>query len=373
MESDITIPELAKTRDELRELGVKYHNLLETITIGVFSLGPAPDFPLMSANRKLLQMLGYDCADQLTGRSMRDLFSHLHDWDRFYGNLVTHGEVSGTEVLLKHRNGLDIFVAMNGRAHRSPDTVVVQVEGFAEDVTEHKVLEAEMLYHESELNRYASALTHANNKLNLLSNITRHDILNQLNAFGMFLDMMKLHISDEKILGYIAKEEKISETIRTQILFTRDYQDIGVVSPRWYDVKKTILSATSPLPLSPDSLAIDFDNLYIFADPLLEKVFYNLVENGIRHGEGLTRITFSSTPPDKDGITLICENDGVGIPLQYKEAIFNRQHFKHTGFGLFLSREILAISGLSICETGEPVKGVRFEIAVPNGSFRIDT
>jgi len=38
--------------------------------------------------------------------------------------------------------------------------------------------------------------------------------------------------------------------------------------------------------------------------------------------------------------------------------------------GLFLSREILAITGISISENGEPGKGARFEIRVPPGKFR---
>jgi signal transduction histidine kinase len=44
---------------------------------------------------------------------------------------------------------------------------------------------------------------------------------------------------------------------------------------------------------------------------------------------------------------------------------------KQTGLGLFFTREVLAITGLSITETGTPGKGARFEIAVPKGEYRI--
>jgi hypothetical protein len=37
---------------------------------------------------------------------------------------------------------------------------------------------------------------------------------------------------------------------------------------------------------------------------------------------------------------------------------------------MFLIREILSITGLTIRETGIPEKGVRFEIRVPEGSYR---
>jgi signal transduction histidine kinase len=137
-------------------------------------------------------------------------------------------------------------------------------------------------------------------------------------------------------------------------------------------VKKTIETSTASLALTPGTLLVNIDNLSIYADPLLEKVFFNLVENALRHGNGLTWIVFSSLP-NEESLTLICEDNGGGVPEKFKDAIFNRQYFKNTGFGLFLSREILGITGISIHETGEPGKGARFEITVPAGYFLIES
>jgi len=96
---------------------------------------------------------------------------------------------------------------------------------------------------------------------------------------------------------------------------------------------------------------------------------YNLLENALRHGGNLTRIRFHAEYAGNNAL-LICEDDGCGVPEQYKEAIFLRKHFRHTGFGLFLSRDILTITGLSIRETGEPGHGARFEIECSPGYFR---
>ena len=63
-------------------------------------------------------------------------------------------------------------------------------------------------------------------------------------------------------------------------------------------------------------------------------------------------------------------DDGAGISPDDKLHLFERGFGKHTGLGLFLSREILAITGISISETGIPGEGARFEIAVPEGTFR---
>jgi Signal transduction histidine kinase len=53
-----------------------------------------------------------------------------------------------------------------------------------------------------------------------------------------------------------------------------------------------------------------------------------------------------------------------------KELIFEREYGKLIGYGLFVSREILSITDITIRETGEPDKGVRFEIFIPEGRSR---
>jgi len=77
-----------------------------------------------------------------------------------------------------------------------------------------------------------------------------------------------------------------------------------------------------------------------------------------------------STRKDGDRLVILVEDDGAGIADDEKERIFERGYGKNTGLGLFLAREILAITGISISETGVPGKGARFEITVPEGRWR---
>jgi signal transduction histidine kinase len=107
----------------------------------------------------------------------------------------------------------------------------------------------------------------------------------------------------------------------------------------------------------------------VYADPLLEKVFYNLIENSLRHGERVTEIEIH-TEPAGNGIDIIITDNGTGIPADAKERIFRREYFKHTGFGLFLTRDILAITDLTITETGTFGTGARFVIHAPKGTYR---
>jgi signal transduction histidine kinase len=70
---------------------------------------------------------------------------------------------------------------------------------------------------------------------------------------------------------------------------------------------------------------------------------------------------------------MVCEDNGGGIDRETKKHLFKRGYGKNTGFGLFLIREILSITGITIDENGESGRSARFEIVVPNGAYRFVT
>ena len=72
-----------------------------------------------------------------------------------------------------------------------------------------------------------------------------------------------------------------------------------------------------------------------------------------------------------EGLSVVFADNGVGITAEDRSHLFERGFGKHTGLGLFLSREILAITGITITENGEPGAGARFEMTVPEGIYRV--
>jgi signal transduction histidine kinase len=219
------------------------------------------------------------------------------------------------------------------------------------------------------LSESENSLKQVNDKLNLMNRITRHDILNQLTGIVGYLDLMKQASPDPRMQEYAEIVLRSATNIQDQILFTKEYQDIGSQAPRWFDLAGVIMSAAEKLTLAPITLAVTMEPVEIYADPLLEKVFYTLLENGIRHGETITQIRFSCREAGT-GLVITYEDNGPGVPAAYKEDIFDQKYFKHTGYGLYLSRTILGITGITITENGEPGKGARFEITVPKGAWR---
>ncbi|MEN6442132.1 MAG: PAS domain S-box protein, partial [Methanoregula sp.] len=213
------------------------------------------------------------------------------------------------------------------------------------------------------------AITLANKKLNLMYDITRHDILNKIAILFGLVDMTKASTSPDEREQFLNEIRNASDAIYRQIALTRNYQEVGVKSPQWNSVKEVIGRVVANFSGTGVEFKSDIENLEVYADPLIEKVIYNLVDNAIRYGKTITTISFSARPLE-NGIELICEDDGIGIDAGIKEKIFERGFGSNTGLGLFLAREILMITGITIRETGEPGKGARFVMFLPKGTYR---
>lgn len=222
----------------------------------------------------------------------------------------------------------------------------------------------------TEYTRTLQALLQANRKLNLLSGITRHDINNQLTSLISSIELVKQRAAECSLEEIIRREELAAESIRQLIAFTQEYQDIGGQTPRWQNLGGIIKRVGEVIPIRKVSISADVDAIEVFCDPLLEKVIFTLVDNALRHGRTVTDIWFSHQFTDT-GVVISCQDNGVGIPYNEKERIFERGVGSNTGYGLFLAREILGITGLSIRETGIPGEGARFEIIVPADQYRV--
>lgn len=222
----------------------------------------------------------------------------------------------------------------------------------------------------TEVVQLTDSLLQANNKLHLLSSITRHDILNQVQALFFVQELMKQEIKpDNSFFSLLEMLEKAVDTIYHQILFTKDYQDLGVHASEWVRVESIINKVKQNKTFSSLAIVVNTGDLEIFVDPMFSKVCYNLFENALRHGEHVTQITIYFHKKENNGV-IIFEDNGIGIPKAEKERIFEKGVGKNTGFGLFLTKEILSITGISIRETGKEGDGARFELVIPSHGFR---
>jgi PAS domain S-box-containing protein len=206
-----------------------------------------------------------------------------------------------------------------------------------------------------------------NKKLNLISRITNHDVNNHLTAIRCCIDVLKEGGPHGSCLRSLEMIQGMVEKISSELRNAKIYQDIGINSPEWVSLGSVFDELA---PLYPELHFINrINSLRIRIDPMFKMAMHNLIDNTIRHGKTAKKVVLFWQEEDDGSLSIIYQDDGVGIEDSVKELIFDQGFGNNTGLGLFLIREILSMTGMAISEEGEPGKGARFRIIVPLGSY----
>ncbi len=341
--------------EALRQSEEKFRSFVENANDIVYDLTPDGVFTYVSPNWTAI--LGHS-AEEVIGKNFSQ-FVHPDDVERCniaLISIVTTGvRQGGIEYRIRHRDGSWRWHISNSALIRDATGAVKSVIGIGRDVTEQR--------------RLSEALKQANRQLSLLSGITRHDILNKISVITGLLVLVREMATSQEAESYLGKISESINTIRAQIEFTRVYEDLGTHEPQWQSLDDILRNLQVPEPITLTSVT---KGALILADPMLEKVFFNLLDDSVSHGINVHSIRVS-VEPGEDTLSITWTDDGGGIPAEEKPKIFDRGYGTHTGFGLFLSREILMITGITIEENGVPGEGAQFEITVPKGMWRIDS
>ena len=108
----------------------------------------------------------------------------------------------------------------------------------------------------------------------------------------------------------------------------------------------------------------NIEGVEVLADPMLEKVFHNLMDNSIRHGKAtVVKINLKN---DDDVLTIEFEDNGKGLTDIERQRILAG----NTGHGLDLVKGILGITGISLSEEGRQGDGAKFLMNIPVGCYR---
>lgn len=312
---------------------------------------------ILDMNKTALNIFGLDLED-LKGRYLSEWASENDRTDlpeklRDAIGVASRGVSVKSEISIPDRDGFLRNIEFSLRAVRNEAGMVEYMIPEGIDITRRK--------------RAESALLQANHKLILLNGITRHDILNKITPVLGYLEMTRTLYSSPEIDEVIGKMESQVLDIEKLIRFTKLYDELGAVEPVWQNLRSIFDSLRIP---SGISLKTDIPEIEIYADPMLEKVFSNLLDNSIRHGKKVTKIevSCSRTP---EGTSIFWKDNGAGIPDELREKIFMRGFGNNSGLGMFLSREILSISDMEIRECGKEGQGAVFEIIVPPGGCRL--
>ncbi len=355
---NIDITERKAVQDALITSEEKFRGIFDNINDGlqIHEIGPdGKPGKFIEANNVACQMLQYT-RDELMVLGPLDFATEYHSKplnEIFKENMTTGHAIFETGH--RRKDGTIIPVEINTHVvNLMGKRVIVAV---VRDITERKAAQ--------------DALMRVNQKLNVISQLTRKDLANQIFVLNSYLELAKHQLAgQDHIIETVQKGVRAIQSIHETIEYSKDYQDMGSKPPAWQNVKMALLFGLSHISIGKIQHSFETEYLEIFADPLLEKVCQRLFENAVKHGEHVTRIRVWYTVT-KEGAVIFFEDDGIGISEDRKKQIFLRSEGARVSVrSLIFVREILDITGITIKETGEPGKGARFEMVVPKGMWR---
>jgi len=332
---------------------------VQSTNLGIWNYNPETDS---------LKMEG--CFGRITGYSPEEIPDSFDAWTMLvhpsdlsslrhalYEHLGGRSDIFRQDIRIRHKDGYWIWGNMLGRVTMCNDQGhPCCMTGIFRDISETRL--------------YDKALREANKKLNVLSGVIRHDVLNQITGVRVYLDLLEEQLpEDPDAHEYLRQIKIITEKIQRQVAFSRAFQDLGVRPPGWQHIETIVQRAKRDVSLGSLKENVSTGSLEIFADPLLVKVFGIFFSNVIQHAAGATEVNISFSEVGDHGV-LVFRDNGSGIPDNLKTCLFDWGFGKDSGNGLFIAREILGITCLSIMETGREGEGARFEIFLPPKSFR---
>jgi PAS domain S-box-containing protein len=310
-------------------------------------------------NRAAEQLYGWQEAEVL-GRNIVDVTPAETSKEQAMNimNRLIEGEHWSGEFIAKRRDGT-IFAAIVTNSPITDDKgEVIGIIGVSTDITEQKWIQE--IFDDA-----IGKVVELNEKLRVVEGLTRHDIRNKLSALNGRLYLLKKRFGDNPEAQQHLKEmESVSQQMLRIIEFEKIYVQVGAEELSYIDVERHLNEATFLFSdLKGATLVNECQGLTVLADSLLRQLFYNLIDNTLKYGKKTRRIRVHYKE-EKNQLKLIYEDDGVGIPSDVKNNLFQEGYGTGTGYGLYLIKRICEAYGWAIEETGKEGQGAQFTMIV---------
>jgi PAS domain S-box-containing protein len=232
--------------------------------------------------------------------------------------------------------------------------------GVITDITDRK--KAEETLRKSKIN-----LQMMNEKLRVVGGLSRHDVRNKLSIIIGNAYLLKVNTDQPEALDKIDKINNSIKEINKILEFTKIYEQLGVEELSLIDVGKSLDEVKTLFPDSKIEIINNCRGLMVLADSLIKQLFYNLIDNTIKHGRKATTINVYYEHKDPNELELIFEDNGIGISTENKKQLYKAGFStgSSTGYGLYLTKKMIDIYGWKIQESGESEKGAKFIISIP--------
>jgi len=344
---------------------------MDEAPIGITMTDPGQeDNPVVYANAEFERLTGYTEAEVL-GRNCRFMQGEATDPDAV--DRLREGIVAEEPVTVELRNYRKDGTPFWNRVTVAPITdgrgTVENFVGFQEDVTERKT--------------YEQRLEAQRDDLDLLNQVLRHDIRNDLQLILAYAEMLDAHVDDEGE-EYL---RALGESAITAVELTTTARDIAETMLQT-DADREPVSLTDALAAQIDDVRSSFEDatvrlvepvpdVSVLANDMLESVFRNLLKNAIQHNETDAPTVTVSVTVEGDAVVVEVADDGPGVPDARKVDIFGKGEkgldSDGTGIGLYLVNTLVEQYGGNVWvedgDAGGAVFGIELE-TYPAGTER---
>jgi PAS domain S-box-containing protein len=306
------------------------------------------------------QAIGQDVVEVLAGSNTRDDLESIAKW-------LNAQEAITTEYLAQRKDGSLVPILVNRSSVYDDKGVCLGSALSATDITEQKIIEKDMTVALEYLSANIDKIEELNEKLKVVGSLTRHDVRNKLSSVTGYTYILKKRHYD--LTDLVEGLDKMSQAVTDSMKIfeiASTYEQVGMEALVDVDVGKAVDGAVEMFPGLPFKVVNDCHGLIVHADSLLRQLLFNFIDNTRKYGKTTKNVWVHFKETASGDLQLIYEDDGVGIPEEYKKQLF-RQGFStggSTGFGLFLSKKIVHVYGWSISEDGEVGKGTRLVMTI---------
>ncbi|MBI3922453.1 MAG: PAS domain S-box protein [Armatimonadetes bacterium] len=131
-----------RAHQSTHEAEARYRGLFESVPVGLYRA--APTGRILEANPTVINMLGFPSRESILAMNAADFYANPEDLQSWTEEMEHGDTVRGRELCLKKRDGSLLWVRNSARAARSENGEILWYEGVVEDITERKLMEAEL-------------------------------------------------------------------------------------------------------------------------------------------------------------------------------------------------------------------------------------
>ena len=372
------ITERKRAVEALRVSEASFRSVVEDAPYGIYQADDEGHF--LRVNPALQRMLGYSTTDELQNVNLeKEIFRRLQDFRGMRETLHSHDEFKELEIEWRKKDGTPITVRCSGRRVREENEGSAFHEVFAEDVTDKRVLEAQL--------RMAGKME----AIGRLSGGIAHDFNNILGVMIGYSQLLKRKMQSEpNLLEYADEIEKAGQraaSLTRQLLaFSRQQ----ILTPTVLDLNTLVADMEKMLPrLIGEDIAVRIElgarlgtvradrgqveqvimNLAVNARDAMPSGGTLLIETANRD---LDELYARDHPGARLGryVMLSVHDSGVGMDRETISHIFEpffttKELGKGTGLGLATVYGIVKQSGGYIGVDSHPGKGACFQVFLP--------